>query len=149
MKNVTEPLRVLLVDDDTFVHEMVGLLIQGEDYSLETATNVKDAMQSIAYATPDIIITDAIMPGESGFSFIERLKSDLRTRDIPVILLTILEQPDGSVMDATSKADIAVNKPVYSSDIISGLEQAKQLIEYRRGIKVVLPEPVETIKVVL
>jgi CheY-like chemotaxis protein len=140
---------VLLVDDDTFVHDIVGMLLREEEYLLRSATNVKDAMQMIATDPPDILITDAIMPGESGFSLIERLKSDPRTKEIPVILLTILEQPDGSVMDATSKADIAVNKPLYSSDIISGVERAKQLMDYRREIKVVLPEPVETIKVVL
>lgn len=153
-------MKILLVDDDAFVHEMVELLIDQEGYTLVSASHVKEAMEMIAHEAPDIIVTDAIMPGESGFSLIEKIKADPRTEDIPTILLTILQQPDGSVMDASGKADFCVTKPVYLSDITSALEQARQLIEHRKVIKVrivdsceavtvLMAEPVEPIKIVM
>ena len=124
-------LRVLLVDDDQFMHEMMSLLLGKTEYSLVSATNARDAIKIIDSDPPDILITDAMMPGESGFSLIDRIKAHPDSAATPVILWTILETPDGSVMDATGKADILVNKPFYRCDMMGSLEQAKRMIETR------------------
>jgi DNA-binding response OmpR family regulator len=121
-------LSVLLVDDDEFIHEMLALLLSKTEYSLLSAMNAEDAMKIIATTPPDIVITDAMMPGESGFSLIEKMKRLSSSANIPIILWTILEQADGSVMDASGKADIVINKPFYRSDILENLERAKQMI---------------------
>ena len=154
-KNERNLIRILLVDDDTFVHEMVGSLIDEAEYSLVSATSVVDAMKIIMEQRPDVIITDAIMPGESGFSLINRLKSDPRTHDIPIILLTILEEPNGQVMDASGLADFRVSKPLYLSDFSSKLEQARQLVkdrseivEFRSEIEVPLSDAQDIVTVV-
>src|SRR5262249_32277518 len=94
-------IKVLLVDDDEFIHQMVALFIGETRYSLISVRNVKAAMAAIHSKVPDIVITDAMMPGESGFSLIQKLKSDARTASIPIILWTILEDPTGAPMDAT------------------------------------------------
>ena len=148
METGNKRLKVLLVDDDSFVHEMMEMLLTGTEFSLLSATSAEEAMEMALIETPDIIVTDAIMPGEGGFSFIEKLKSDQRTVHTPVILLTILQQLDGNVMDASGKADICVSKPLYLSDILSGLERAKRLIEHYRVVKVQLPEPPDPVKFV-
>ena len=122
-------LRVLLVDDDQFVHEMVGLFLGKTEYSLVSAINAQDAIKIIDSDPPDILITDAMMPGESGFSLIEKMKAHPASAAIPVILWTILETPDGSVMDASGKADILINKPFYRCDMMESLEKAKRMIE--------------------
>lgn len=145
----TQPLNVLLVDDDIFVHEMLGMMINQEAYCLLSAGNVKEATELIASEVVDMIITDAMMPGESGFTLIEKVKADPHRQHIPIILLTILQQTDGSVMDATGKADFSVNKPLYLSDINAALEQARQLIEHRKIVSVRLPEPAGHIRIVL
>ena len=121
--------RVLLVDDDEFNHEMMSLFLGKTEYSLVSATNAQDAIKIIDSDPPDILITDAMMPGESGFSLIEKMKAHPGSATIPVILWTMLEQPDGSVMDATGKADILVNKPFYRCDMMESLEKAKRMIE--------------------
>ena len=69
--------RVLLVDDDQHIHEMMELLIRQTEYSLSSATNAHDAIEMIDRDPPDILITDAMMPGESGFNLIEKIKSIL------------------------------------------------------------------------
>jgi hypothetical protein len=53
----------------------------------------------------------------------------------------IAQQPDGSVMDASGKADLTVTRPIYLSDITSVLEQAKQLIECRKISRARCAEP--------
>jgi response regulator RpfG family c-di-GMP phosphodiesterase len=112
---IAQPVRlikVLLVDDDEFIHEMMKLYLANSEYSLSSATNAQDAIKLIDNEPPDILITDAMMPGESGFGLIEKMKARPACADIPVILWTILEDPDGSVMDASGKADILINKLV-------------------------------------
>jgi CheY-like chemotaxis protein len=126
-----EQFRVLLVDDDEFMHEMMSLFLGKTEYSLVSATNAQDAIKIIDSDPPDILITDAMMPGESGFSLIEKMKANPGSAAIPVILWTILETPDGSVMDASGKADILINKPFYRCDMMESLEQAKRMITTR------------------
>ncbi len=125
------PVSVLLVDDDGFIHEMMRLFLANTQYSLVSATNAQDAIKIIDSDPPDILITDAMMPGESGFSLIEKMKARPGCADIPVILWTIMEQADGSVMDASGKADILINKPFYRCDMMEGLEKARQMIRPR------------------
>ncbi len=137
------PTKVLVVDDDRLVHEILRLLLDRAAFSMSSANDVQEALRLIASGMPDIIITDAMMPGESGFSLIEKLKAAPRTQDIPIILMTILEDPDGSVMDASGKADFSVNKPIYSSNIVAILERARQLVEDRTMAKVMAASPGE------
>lgn len=120
---------VLLVDDEKFNHEILELFLAKTNFEFHSANNVRDAIEIISAAQTDIVITDAMMPNESGFSLIEKLKSNPQTAAIPVILWTVLEQPDGSVMDATKKADFTVCKPFYHSEILETLEKARQLAE--------------------
>jgi two-component system alkaline phosphatase synthesis response regulator PhoP len=123
--------KILLVDDDEFIHEVMKLFLANTQYSLVSALNVQDAITLIETELPDILITDAMMPGESGYTLIEWMKARSAFADIPVILWTIMERPDGSVMDATGKADISINKPFYRCDMMEGLEKARNLIERR------------------
>jgi len=124
------PLTVLLVDDEETMHEILGLALKTTQYSLVSATNVGEAMKMIASPhPPDIVITDAMMPGDSGFSLITSIKSNPTTADIPVILWTILEQLNGAVMDSSGKADITMSKPFSLPDLLDCLARAKRLIK--------------------
>lgn len=124
-------LKVLLVDDDELIHEIMELFLGKTEFSLISALSAEDAMNIIVSDPPDIVITDAMMPGESGFSLIEKMKANPGSANIPIILWTMLTERNGSVMDASGKADILVNKPFYHSNISEGLAKAKRLIEDR------------------
>lgn len=121
-------IRVLLVDDDAFIHEMMKLYLKNTEYWLISATNARDALHIIDNDPPEILITDAMMPGESGFALIERMKSRPDCGHIPIILWTIMEDIDG-VMYASVKADILINKPFYRCDMMEGLERARQMLK--------------------
>lgn len=123
--------RVMLVDDEEFNHEILELSITQENCSLVSAKNVEEALRILANEPPDIIITDAMMPGESGFSLIAKIRSNPTIANIPIVLWTMMEQADGSVMDATYKADFTVSKPFYHSTILETIEKAKVLAAQR------------------
>ena len=128
--NGNNAIRVLLVDDEETMHEMMGFALQDTDYSLVSVTNVDEAMKLISSSyPPDIVITDAMMPGDSGFSLITSIKSDPTTSNIPVILWTVLEQLNGAVMDSSGKADLKMSKPFDLTEILDTLRRARQLIK--------------------
>lgn len=132
--------KILLVDDEDFNHEILDLSLNKTEFSLVKAKSVEAAMRIIASDPPDILITDAMMPGESGFSLIEKIRSSPTTASVPIILWTSLEQPDGSVMDASHKADFTVTKPFYLSSILETLEKAKQLVQERTATEKITTE---------
>jgi len=122
-------LKVLLVDDEATMHELMEVALKGTDYALTSARNVDAAMKMIASLdSPDIVITDAMMPGDSGFSLIKLLKSDPTTSNIPVILWTMLIQENGAVMDSSGKADLTMSKPFDLMNILDSLTIARDMI---------------------
>jgi len=126
--------RLLLVDDDNFTHEMMELFLRNTEYILVSAFNADGALRIIASDPPDIVITDAMMPGESGFSLIGKIRAQPASARIPILLWTMLTQADGSVMDASGKADFVIGKPLYRSNMLENLDKAKQLIEHQIAI---------------
>ena len=126
--------RLLLVDDDYFTHEMMELFLRNTEYILISAFSADEALRIIVSDPPDIVITDAMMPGESGFSLIGKIKAQPASARIPIILWTMLTQADGSVMDASGKADIMIGKPLYRSNMLENLNKAKQLIAHQIAI---------------
>lgn len=80
--------RVLVVDDDPAVVQMLTSILRKEGYDVVTAL---DALQGVMRAhrdKPDVILLDIMMPAGGGFSVLERLKTSIHTSMIPVIVLT-------------------------------------------------------------
>lgn len=130
-----ERLTVMLVDDDRLIHEIMHLYLANTRYKVISALSAEEAMKIMLTDLPDIVITDAMMPGESGFSLISRMKSHSQLAEIPVILWTMLEEPNGSVMDSSHLADIKISKPIYTADIMGSLKRAAELVEFRKSIR--------------
>src|SRR5262249_43610940 len=125
VQNRPSPIDVLLVDDDEFTHELMRAFLRDSEFALLSAFNAADAIKLIlGDKPPNVIITDAMMPGESGFSLIEKVKGNPRSAGIPVLLWTVKTGPDGSVMDASGKADILIAKPADASEILESLKLA-------------------------
>ena len=80
--------RILVVDDDAGFRELLRTSFEMADVQVEAAENATEAARRIAARHPDVIVLDVGMPGVDGITFCRGLKSDPRTRDIPVVLLT-------------------------------------------------------------
>jgi response regulator RpfG family c-di-GMP phosphodiesterase len=83
-----DPIRVLVVDDDPALRELVRTSFAMVDVEVDEADGASSAVQRIAEHHPDVLVLDVGMPGVDGITFCRGLKSDPHTRDIPVILLT-------------------------------------------------------------
>jgi two-component system, OmpR family, phosphate regulon response regulator PhoB len=82
------PKRVLLVEDDRFLRRACEKSLQLQGFTVSTAPDGEEALRAIRADPPDIILLDLLMPKVSGFEVLKDIRSDEKTRSIPVIILT-------------------------------------------------------------
>ena len=80
--------RLLVIDDDPNVADLVRQLLEGEPYEIEAAADGAEGLEVVGRARPDVILLDLMMPRMDGFAFLERLRRDPEAWRIPVIVLT-------------------------------------------------------------
>ena len=97
---VASPARVLVVDDNSTNRLKLRKAVQALGHETEVAKDGHDALQSIARTDFDAVLLDIIMPGLDGFDVLRQLKSDEKLRDIPVIVVSALDDEVESVVRA-------------------------------------------------
>lgn len=80
--------RLLVVDDDEQVRNLLSRLLGGKDYALDQAASGEEALEKIRSAPPDLVLLDVQMPGKSGHDVLAEIRADAQTRLIPVVMLT-------------------------------------------------------------
>ena len=107
-----EETRILMVDDDPFVREMVGFILESNNYIVETADNGLEALEKYQRGSNHIIITDMHMPGMDGLTLIQEVRKT--DPDIAIILMT--GSDDASA--AATGADACIVKDENLQDTI-------------------------------
>jgi DNA-binding response OmpR family regulator len=102
---------VLVADDDAWILRMVSTVLEKRGYSVETALDGEDALQRALARTPDLLITDVMMPRMDGWSLVRRLRSHEGLALLPVIFLTALSSEDDRIRGFRLGADDYVTKP--------------------------------------
>ena len=87
-----QPLRVLVVDDDRGLCEMLRLVLELEGLEVVTANHVIEAEKRLSESVPDVIVLDIGLPGIDGVFYCERLRESLRTRRLPIIAISGSEE---------------------------------------------------------
>lgn len=126
---------VLVVDDQDDNRALIVRYLSQAGYNVRQASNGEEALQSIAFAKPDVILMDVIMPGVSGFEICRRLKDDPETLDIPLVLITGLQSKDDRVAGIEAGADDFLSKPVYAEELIARVRSLMRLAEARRALE--------------
>ena len=86
---MSEQKQLLLVDDEPGIRESVQAYLEdNEAWTVAVASNAEEAWQSIESQTPDLIVSDIMMPQVNGYEFLAKLREDPRYRSIPVVFLT-------------------------------------------------------------
>jgi response regulator RpfG family c-di-GMP phosphodiesterase len=125
--NSEKPL-ILAVDDEEMNLELLEILMVPLGYQVEKAKNGKEALEKIAERSPDIILLDVMMPGMDGFEVCRILKEDEKTRDIPVVMVTALNQIENKVTGIETGADDYLIKPFHRNELIA---RVKSLLKVR------------------
>ena len=117
---------VLVVDDNEIELEMMSHLLKTQNYRIVKASNGAEALKSVYQAMPDLIVTDYVMPEMDGFTLIKKLKEEIATRMIPVIMLTANEDLKSEVEVLNVGADDYMTKPVNYERFIARVNRLLQ-----------------------
>ena len=104
------PAKVLVIDDDAIFRDLLRLHLSNNGYQVLVAEHAILGGHLVLSEAPDLIIVDVEMPYINGYEFVEALKGDLETRDIPVVFLTVDENV--AVHAKRLGAAAYLNKPV-------------------------------------
>ena len=104
--------KILLVDDEPSIRESVqAYLSYNENWKVEVASDVKQAWDKIHQETPDLIVSDIMMPEVDGLEFLEQIRSDSRYQNLPVVLLTAKGMTTDRIEGYTAGCDAYLPKP--------------------------------------
>jgi len=114
--------RVLIVDDEAPIREMLSLALEMAGYQCLEAENAQSAHAQVVDARPDLILLDWMMPGTSGIELARRLKRDDLTSAIPIIMLTAKGDEDNKVLGLEAGADDYITKPFSPRELVARLK---------------------------
>ena len=112
---MTEAQRVLVVDDEPNIRDLVAVALRFHGFAPVTAATGEEAMRDVRTERPDLIVLDVMLPDVDGFEVCRRLRAD--GHDVPVIFLTARDTPSDTVTGLTLGGDDYVTKP-FSIDAL-------------------------------
>jgi len=124
------PPRVLIVDDERRNAELLKVMLTPEGYVLLTATSGEDALGLLADEQPDLILLDVMMPGMDGYEVATRIKQNPATNNIPVIMLTALDDRNARMLGLNAGAEDFLTKPVDRAELCVRVRNLLRLKAY-------------------
>ena len=118
---------VLVVDDDEPSLELLQAYLEDVDCKTVSAHDGPDALEIIAKEPPDLILLDVMMPKMSGFEVCKRIKKDPKTSDIPVIMVTALNEFGDIERGIDSGTDDFISKPVNKLELVTRVKTMLKL----------------------
>jgi CheY-like chemotaxis protein len=109
--SMSEKLRVLVVDDDPRLLQIVAMYLTIEGYEVGTAVNGQDGLDKIAAQPPDLVILDVMMPGMDGLEACRRIRSNPQTASIPVLMFSALSGDEDIERARLAGATNMITKP--------------------------------------
>src|SRR5579862_316927 len=122
--------RILVVDDQPSIAGLMSQLLTIRGYDVVTASSAEEAEAEVHRQHPDLILSDVMMPGKSGFEFCSTLKENPATRLIPFVLITGLSDSSDKVRGIEAGADDFLNKPVLAEELIARVKSLLHLKEF-------------------
>ena len=114
--------RILIVEDEAAIREMVGYSLMKEGYACREAADAEQARAILNEEKPDLILLDWMLPGMSGIDYLRRLRNDSGTRDIPIIMLTARGEEADMVRGLDTGADDYITKPFSTRELLARLK---------------------------
>ena len=111
--------KILLVEDEAPIREMLGYTLMKEGYTLREAADVEQARAILAGDRPDLVLLDWMLPGMSGVEYARRIRSNPDTSDIPIIMLTARGEEADKVRGLDTGADDYITKPFSTGELLA------------------------------
>ena len=125
----TSPARILITDDNQQNCELLEAYLSGESVEIEMAFDGQEALAKVETFHPDIILLDIMMPRMSGYEVCKQLKQNPATKDIPILMVTALNEMGDIEKAVNAGCDDFLTKPVNRLELTT---RVRSLLRVRR-----------------
>ncbi len=132
---MTEHLKILMVDDAPIARATFEALMVGKPYDLFFAEDGPEGLDIAHKIQPDVIILDLMMPRMSGFEVCKRIRSNPEIAEVPIIMVTALDDRDAKLNSLVVGADDFLSKPFDSLELEIRLRSLKSVNRYRHLVE--------------
>jgi PAS domain S-box-containing protein len=123
---------ILIVDDEPIGRRILEVLLADQGYHLVTACSGTEALERAALITPDLVLLDIMMPNMDGFEVCQRLRADPLLADVPVVMVTALDDRESRLRGIEVGADDFITKPIDRVEVRKRVQTIMRLDRYRR-----------------
>jgi len=111
--------RVLLVEDEAAIAELVSLNLRHAGYEVSVASTADAAQSDVDRVLPDLVLLDWMLPGQSGLMLARRWRAETRTRELPIIMLTARADEADKINGLDAGADDYLTKPFSTNELLA------------------------------
>lgn len=123
--------KILVVDDSSTNIVLLEAILNGQGYQIETAQSVKEAYQIIRKENIHLILLDLLMPKISGYDFLKEIKGNENTKNIPVVIVSAVGDPENKKKSIELGANDFINKPI---DIQEFLDKVESILKKKESL---------------
>ena len=134
-----QPHRLLIVDDDPSIHELVQAMLAGTRWESDSASSGEAALARLETYSYDVILADILMPGMDGLALLGQLRS--RHPEIPVVMMTVKNTADHVLGSLRREAAAYVSKPFSRDALLTTLQNALSTSVSNDDIKILSDKP--------
>ncbi len=128
--------RVLVVEDEAAIAELIAINLRHAGHAVTLATDAEQAQAAVDDVLPDLVLLDWMLPGQSGLALAKRWRSQARTRELPVIMLTARVEEADKIAGLDAGADDYLTKPFSTNELMARI---------RAVLRRKLPESLDTV----
>ncbi|MGD1908785.1 MAG: response regulator [Leptolyngbyaceae cyanobacterium] len=111
--------KVLLVDDEAGLREAVQAYLEDSGFTVDTASNATEGWDKLQVNTPDVLISDIMMPQVDGYQFLEQVREDPRYKALPVVFLTARGMTSDRIQGYSAGVDAYLPKPFDPEELVA------------------------------
>jgi DNA-binding NarL/FixJ family response regulator len=114
--------QLLLVDDEPGLREAVKDYLQESGFTVQVASNAREGWELVQRSTPDLVISDIMMPQVDGYQFLKQLREDARFKTLPVVFLTAKGMTTDRIQGYQAGVDAYLSKPFDPDELVAIVE---------------------------
>jgi len=115
---------VLIVDDEMSNTQLFGMMLELEGYRPLAAFDARTALEALRQQTPDLMIVDVMLPGDSGLQLCQKVRGELGLTNLPIVIVSAKSQLVDVQAGLAAGANTYLTKPVTKAELLSAVRRA-------------------------